>query len=246
MIRPLNRVRSSLLSCPLSCPNGHDFPARKLRMTAAELQLWITVVENAERSPASLPIRCGRRLTTSHGRPLRLLHWFTKGVQSHLADGLPIGAEAPSSHSGSSPDRPPVVGMVGRKTGWACFRVCLDTKEETIRPIVTGEPRRKPAFLSIRTAPTCGSKTRRRPESEPRSKRMRAFSRISRSTPVLGKEAFSASTPEKYSRFSAVSCATTVTRWPASRRSGARPFTRFIIAFSLKVPIVKKQISTAT
>ncbi len=35
--------------------------------------------------------------------------------------------------------RPPVVGMVGRKTGWACFRVCHDTKEETIRPTVAGE-----------------------------------------------------------------------------------------------------------
>ncbi|WP_118828474.1 transposase [Salinibacter ruber] len=36
-------------------------------------------------------------------------------------------------------DRPPVVGMVGRETGWACFRVCLDTKEETIRGVVAGE-----------------------------------------------------------------------------------------------------------
>ncbi|MCS4193708.1 transposase-like protein [Salinibacter ruber] len=29
--------------------------------------------------------------------------------------------------------------MVGRETGWACFRVCLDTKQETIREIVAGE-----------------------------------------------------------------------------------------------------------
>ena len=29
--------------------------------------------------------------------------------------------------------------MVGRETGWACFRVCLDTKEETIRGVVAGE-----------------------------------------------------------------------------------------------------------
>jgi hypothetical protein len=29
--------------------------------------------------------------------------------------------------------------MVGRETGWACFQVCLDTKEETIRWAVTGE-----------------------------------------------------------------------------------------------------------
>ncbi|MCS3830042.1 transposase-like protein [Salinibacter ruber] len=29
--------------------------------------------------------------------------------------------------------------MVGRETGWACFRVCLDTKEEAIRWAVTGE-----------------------------------------------------------------------------------------------------------
>ena len=36
-------------------------------------------------------------------------------------------------------DRPPVLGMVGRETGWACFRVCLDTKEETIRWAVAGE-----------------------------------------------------------------------------------------------------------
>ena len=36
-------------------------------------------------------------------------------------------------------DRPPVLGMVGRETGWACFRVCVDTKEETIRWAVAGE-----------------------------------------------------------------------------------------------------------
>jgi transposase len=36
-------------------------------------------------------------------------------------------------------DRPPILGMVGRETGWACFRVCLDTKEETIRATVAGE-----------------------------------------------------------------------------------------------------------
>ncbi|WP_423824663.1 transposase [Salinibacter ruber] len=36
-------------------------------------------------------------------------------------------------------DRPPVLGMVGRATGWARFRVCLDTKEETIRAKVAGE-----------------------------------------------------------------------------------------------------------
>nr|WP_251964124.1 transposase [Salinibacter ruber] len=36
-------------------------------------------------------------------------------------------------------DRSPVVGMVGRETGWACFRVCLDTTEETIRRAVTEE-----------------------------------------------------------------------------------------------------------
>ena len=35
-------------------------------------------------------------------------------------------------------DRPPVVGMVGR-AGWACFRVCLDTKEETVRGAVAAE-----------------------------------------------------------------------------------------------------------
>ncbi len=29
--------------------------------------------------------------------------------------------------------------MVGRETGWACFRVCADTKEETIRATVAGE-----------------------------------------------------------------------------------------------------------
>jgi transposase-like protein len=29
--------------------------------------------------------------------------------------------------------------MVGRKTRWASFRVCLDTTEETIRKTVTGE-----------------------------------------------------------------------------------------------------------
>lgn len=36
-------------------------------------------------------------------------------------------------------DRPPVVGMVGRETGWACFRVCLDTTQETIQAAVAGE-----------------------------------------------------------------------------------------------------------
>jgi transposase-like protein len=34
-------------------------------------------------------------------------------------------------------DRPPVVGMVGRESGWACFRVCPDTKKKTIRAVVT-------------------------------------------------------------------------------------------------------------
>jgi transposase-like protein len=29
--------------------------------------------------------------------------------------------------------------MVGRETRWACFRVCLDTKEETIRAKIAGE-----------------------------------------------------------------------------------------------------------
>ncbi len=36
-------------------------------------------------------------------------------------------------------DRPPVVGMVGRRAGWACFRVCVDTTQETIRAAVAGE-----------------------------------------------------------------------------------------------------------
>ena len=36
-------------------------------------------------------------------------------------------------------DRPPVLGMVGRETGWACFRVCVDTKEDTIQTTVAGE-----------------------------------------------------------------------------------------------------------
>ncbi len=29
--------------------------------------------------------------------------------------------------------------MVGRESGWACFRVCLDTREETIRGAAAGE-----------------------------------------------------------------------------------------------------------
>ncbi|WP_251954587.1 hypothetical protein [Salinibacter ruber] len=34
-------------------------------------------------------------------------------------------------------DRPPVLRMVGRETGRACFRACVDTKEETIRTAVS-------------------------------------------------------------------------------------------------------------
>jgi transposase-like protein len=33
-------------------------------------------------------------------------------------------------------DRPPVLGMVGRESGWARFRVCVGTKEDTIRTTV--------------------------------------------------------------------------------------------------------------
>jgi hypothetical protein len=29
--------------------------------------------------------------------------------------------------------------MVGRRAGWACFRVCVDTTQETIRAAVAGE-----------------------------------------------------------------------------------------------------------
>ncbi len=34
-------------------------------------------------------------------------------------------------------DRPPIVGMVGRETGWVSFTVCLDTKKETLQEVVT-------------------------------------------------------------------------------------------------------------
>ena len=34
-------------------------------------------------------------------------------------------------------DRPPIVGMVGRKTGWVSFTVCPDTKKETLQAVVT-------------------------------------------------------------------------------------------------------------
>ena len=34
-------------------------------------------------------------------------------------------------------DRPPIVGMVGRETGWVSFRVCPDTKTETLQSVVT-------------------------------------------------------------------------------------------------------------
>ena len=34
-------------------------------------------------------------------------------------------------------DRPPIVGMVGRGTGWASFTVCPDTKKETLQAVVT-------------------------------------------------------------------------------------------------------------
>lgn len=33
-------------------------------------------------------------------------------------------------------DRPPIVGMVGRETGWASFKVCPDTKKETLHTVV--------------------------------------------------------------------------------------------------------------
>ena len=36
-------------------------------------------------------------------------------------------------------DRPPIVGMVGRETGWASFRVCRNTKKETLQEILTEE-----------------------------------------------------------------------------------------------------------
>jgi transposase len=34
-------------------------------------------------------------------------------------------------------DRPPIVGMVGRETGWVSFTVCPDTKKETLQAVVT-------------------------------------------------------------------------------------------------------------
>jgi len=34
-------------------------------------------------------------------------------------------------------DRPPIVGMVGRETGWTGFTVCTDTKKETLKAVVT-------------------------------------------------------------------------------------------------------------
>ena len=36
-------------------------------------------------------------------------------------------------------DRPPIVGMVGRETGWVSFRVCPDTKKETLQEILIEE-----------------------------------------------------------------------------------------------------------
>ena len=36
-------------------------------------------------------------------------------------------------------DRPPIVGMVGRETGWARFRVCRNKKKETLQEILTEE-----------------------------------------------------------------------------------------------------------
>jgi len=36
-------------------------------------------------------------------------------------------------------DRPPVLGMIGRETGWASFQVCPDTEKETVQTTVTGE-----------------------------------------------------------------------------------------------------------
>ena len=34
-------------------------------------------------------------------------------------------------------DRPPVLGLVGRETGWASFTVCPDTTRETLQAVVT-------------------------------------------------------------------------------------------------------------
>ena len=36
-------------------------------------------------------------------------------------------------------DRPPIVGMVSRKTGWASFRVCRNTKKDPLQEILTEE-----------------------------------------------------------------------------------------------------------
>ena len=36
-------------------------------------------------------------------------------------------------------DRPPIVGMVGRETGWVSFRVCHNTKKGTLQEILTEE-----------------------------------------------------------------------------------------------------------
>ena len=54
-------------------------------------------------------------------------------------------AREPTSSAGGGPtrtialrnDRPPVLGLVGRETGWACFTVCPDTTRETLQPVVT-------------------------------------------------------------------------------------------------------------
>ena len=73
-------------------------------------------------------------------KPMRCSRTGEK-IQSASKSGCPPRRRANKSRGRGTyeNDRPPIVGMVGCETGWAYFRVCLDTKEETIRTTDAGE-----------------------------------------------------------------------------------------------------------
>jgi transposase-like protein len=100
----------------------------------------------------------------------------------HLGlDDLPRRRASKSRGRGTyENDRLPVVEVVGRETGWACSRVCVDTKEETVRWAAAREAAEEACIFTDENR-SClwlesfyGSKTKRNPEPGKRSITLRA------------------------------------------------------------------------